>query len=100
MVTLSPATGRVLATLFRVPGALCVPVTASVEPQCSYPFSDLVSGDPSGRDVLVAGVIPVRGHTPTPSGMAVLYRWSVGDRTPVKLTPQVLRATWGPASSR
>jgi hypothetical protein len=98
VVTLSPATGRVIATLFGVPGALCVPVTSSVEPQCAYPFSDPVSGDPSGRDVLVAGVVPVRGATPTPSGMAALYRWSVGDRTPVKLTPQVLRATWGPAS--
>ena len=100
VVTINPATGGVITTLFRVPGALCVPVTASVEPQCAYPFSDPVSGDPSGRDVLVAGVIPVHDATPTTSGMAALYRWSVGDRTPVKLTPQVLRATWGPASSR
>jgi len=100
VVTISAATGRVLTTLFRVPGALCVPLSSSIAPSCSYPFSNPVGGDASGNNVVVAGVIPRRGATPTPSGMAALYRWSVGDRTPVRLTPQVLRATWGPASSK
>jgi len=98
VVTLSPVTGHIHTTLFTAPGSLCVPSTQSTGPQCAYPFSNPVTGDVSGSNVLVAGVIPRRDGTPMTSGSANLYRWDVGTHSPVRLTPQVIRATWGPAS--
>jgi hypothetical protein len=103
VVTLDPSTGRVLSTLFRVPGSICValsaaspPMVAPVSPRpCASSFDNSLSSDVSGSDVLVAGsthVIRSTGGQSTP----YLYRWRIGGRSLVKLLPTALLATWGP----
>ncbi len=101
VVMLNPVTGRILATLFGAPGAICVPPTASTpgSRECVADFVNPVIGDTSGRDVLLSGVIPIVDGVPTTSGAADAYRWSVGERHAVRLTPQVLQAAWGPTAS-
>jgi hypothetical protein len=98
IVTLDPATGGIVARLFRVPGVVCVALSGMGPPACSADFSNAITGDAAGENILIAGAIPLVGSTPTTSGRADLYRWSSDGRTLVRLTPQVLRATWGPAS--
>jgi hypothetical protein len=100
VVTINPSTGRVTARLFSVPAAICTTASAAGSKVCSSDFSNLVIGDNAGTSVLVAGAIPFVDGAPTTSGKTYLYRWSVGDRSPVKLTQQVLVAAWGPSASR
>jgi hypothetical protein len=97
VVTINPSTGGVTGRLFRVPAEVC---TTTVEPPggCSSDFTNSVVGDSGGDNVLVAGAIPLVEGSPTTSGRAYLYRWSVGDRAPIRVADQILVATWGPVS--
>jgi hypothetical protein len=99
LVTVNPVTGGVVRTLFGVPGAVCVPATPASSPRCADPFNDAVSSDSSGRDLLVAGVIPPKGVAATTLSSQDLYRWSAGDRAPLRLTTDVALAAWGPDSA-
>jgi hypothetical protein len=88
VVTVNPSTGRVIDRLFSLRGVI------------SSLFSSSVIGDGTGSNVLVAGVIPLVGGSPTTSGAVHLYRWRVGDGAPTKLAQQILVASWGPARHR
>jgi hypothetical protein len=96
IVTVNPSTGRVVDRLFAVPADVCTATFPSEAGGCNSDFSNQVIGDNTGSSVLVSGAIPFVDGTPTTSGKALLYRWSVGAPAPVRLTPQVLVATWGP----
>lgn len=88
IVSIDPRSGRTIHRLFRVPGAL-------------FPdFSKSVIGDSAGSNVLVAGVTPVVGGTPTTSGTTYLYRWKLGYRHPVRVADNVLVVSWAPIRSR
>jgi hypothetical protein len=96
VVTINPSTGRVVDRLFAAPADVCTATFPSEAGGCNSDFSNQVIGDSTGSSVLVSGAIPFVDGTPTTSGKALLYRWSVGAPAPVRLTPQVLVATWGP----
>jgi hypothetical protein len=98
VVTIDPSTGRVLARLFSLPGVVCVSLPQPSQSACGADFSNAIAGTGTGQSVLIAGVIPIVGGIPTTSGAAAVFRWSVGNHAPVRLTAQVLRATWGPPS--
>jgi hypothetical protein len=103
VVTVDPKSGRVISSLFSVPGRICVTRSAPVSLQaqingsspCVSNFNDAVSGDASGTDVLVAGSTHVQASTGQQS-TPYLYRWRIGGDSLVKLTPTALIATWGP----
>jgi hypothetical protein len=98
VVTIDPSTGRVLARLFSLPGVVCVSLPHPSQSACGADFSNAIAGTSTGQSVLIAGVIPIVGGIPTTSGATAVFRWSVGNHAPVRLTAQVLRATWGPPS--
>ena len=100
VVTINPSTGRVVDRLFAMPADVCTPTIPADANSCSSDFTNEVIGDSTGSSVLVSGAIPFVDGTPTTSGKAFLYRWSVGARAPVRLTAQVLVAAWGPPTSR
>jgi len=97
VVTVNPSTGRVTGRLFRVPAAVCT-AAAATPGGCFSDFANSVIGDSAGANVLVAGAIPLVEGSPTTSGTAYLYRWSVGARAPTRVADQILVASWGPAS--
>jgi hypothetical protein len=95
VVSINPATGRPVARLFAIPSDICTATVPVGFDGCTSDFSNAVIGDNSTTGILVGGAIPLVEGAPTTSGRAFLYRWSVGERTAVRLTPQVLVATWG-----
>jgi hypothetical protein len=99
VVSINPATGRVVRRLFAVPAAICTATILAGSDGCDADFSNEVIGDGAATSVLVGGAIPLVQGAPSTSGKAFLYRWSVGERAPVRLTPGVLVAAWaGPDS--
>ena len=95
VVTIDPATGRMLNRLFSTPAAICTTAPDAGNGGCSSDFSNEVIGDSAGTSVLVAGAIPLIGGSPTTSGRTFLYRWSLGDRSPTRVASQILVASWG-----
>ena len=95
VVSINPATGRPVDRLFAIPAAICTARVPADSDGCTSDFSNEVIGDGTATSVLVGGAIPLVQGAPSTSGKAFLYRWSVGERAPVRLTPQVLVATWG-----
>jgi hypothetical protein len=100
VVALDPWTGRVLARLFSVPGQVCVDHTSSTPPACVADFSNALTGDSPGANVLIAGVMRLSQGVPSASGLPRLYRWQLGDHAPIRLASQVERATWVPSMNR
>ena len=99
VVSINPVTGRPIDRLFAVPADVCTATVPAGSDGCTSDFSNEVIGDTAGTSVLIGGAIPFVQGAPTTSGYAFLYRWSVGERAPVRLTPQVLVATWGGLNS-
>jgi hypothetical protein len=95
VVSINPATGRPVTRLFAIPADICTAMVSAGSDGCTSDFSNAVIGDSSATSILVGGAIPLVEGAPTTSGKAFLYRWSVGERVAVRLTPQVLVATWG-----
>lgn len=95
VVSINPATGRPVDRLFAIPADICTATAPADSDGCSSDFSNAVIGDRAATSILVGGAIPLVEGAPTTSGKAFLYRWSVGERFAVRLTPQVLVATWG-----
>jgi hypothetical protein len=95
VVSINPATGRPIDRLFAVPADVCTATVPAGSDGCTSDFSNEVIGDPAGNSILVGGAVPFVQGRPTTSGHAFLYRWTVGERSPVLLTPQVRVATWG-----
>jgi hypothetical protein len=95
VVTVDPATGRVVNRLFSIPAAICTAPPNAGSLECSSDFSNEVIGDSAGTSVLVAGATPLIDGSPTTSGQTFLYRWSVGDRSPRRVASQILVASWG-----
>jgi hypothetical protein len=104
VVTINPATGKRGTTLFKVPGGVCVALSPSSPPisdaalhsPCSYDFDNAIISDPGASDVLIGGATHVIASTGGQSA-PYLYRWRLATRVPVRLTPNVLLATWGPS---
>jgi hypothetical protein len=103
VVLLDPRTGRQLSTLFSVPGEVCValsptspPMTAPRPSPCSYGFDNTVISDTGGGDVLLGGATSLNAGGGAGSAPS-LYRWRMGTRRVIRLTPGALLATWGPA---
>jgi hypothetical protein len=101
VVTIDPSTGGVVHRLFSVSGAVC---TASAPPSvpsdCDADYSNALSVDGAGTSVLVGGAIPLSYGQVSTSGLTYLYRWSVGSTQAVRLTRDVLVASWGPPPAR
>jgi hypothetical protein len=95
VVTIDPATGRIVSRLFGIPAAICTARPEAANAGCSSDFSNEVIGDSAGTSVLVAGAIPLVDDSPTASGQTFLYRWSVGDRSATRVAKQILVASWG-----
>ena len=100
IVSIDPATGSVVRTLFALPAAVC---TAAQPPQapadCNADFSNTLDVDHAGSSVLVSGAIPLTTGTVSTSGLTYLYRWTQGSTKPVRLSQGVLVATWGPGGA-
>jgi hypothetical protein len=100
VVTINPATGLQVSTLFTVPGDVCVALSMSAPPLegpgqvCSYQFNETVVGDTSGADVLIAGTTKFSPATGAKSAPA-LYRWNSRNGSIVRLQSGVDLATWG-----
>jgi hypothetical protein len=93
IVTIDPFTGKALRHLFAIKGtAVC---TSSVPANCFADFVNPLSVDVAGTSVLIGGAIPLSYGSVSTSGASYLYRWSVGDPRPMRLTASVLVATWG-----
>jgi hypothetical protein len=96
VVSIDPTTGRPVNRLFAIPAAdICTAMVPTGSDGCTSDFSNEVIGDSAATSVLVGGAIPLVEGAPTTSGTAFLYRWSAGEPVAVRLTPQVLVATWG-----
>jgi outer membrane protein assembly factor BamB len=95
VVSINPATGRPVDRLFAIPADICTATVPADPDGCTSDFSNAVIGDGTATSILVGGAIPLVEGAPTTSGKAFLYRWSVGERVAVRLTPQVLVAAWG-----
>jgi hypothetical protein len=93
IVAIDPSTGHPVRRLFEVPAAVC---SNSVPSDCTADFVSPLSVDAVGTGVLVAGVIPLFTGVVRTSGTTYLYRWNAGESKPVRLTRNVLVATWGP----
>lgn len=95
VVTIDPATGRIVNRLFSIPAAICTTAPDAGSVGCSSDFSNKVIGDSAGTSVLVAGATPLVDGSPATSGGTFLYRWSLGDRSPTRVTNRILVASWG-----
>jgi hypothetical protein len=95
IVTIDPETGRVMNRLFSITAAICTAAPNARNAGCSSDFSNEVIGDAAGTSVLVAGATPLIDGSPTTSGRTFLYRWSMGDHAPARVTSQILVASWG-----
>ena len=95
IVTIDLSTGKAIERLFRINGAAVC--TTSVPSDCQADFVNPLTVDGVGTSVLVGGAIPLAYGSVSTSGKSYLYRWSTGDSQPVRLTPGVLVATWGPS---
>jgi hypothetical protein len=100
VVVIDPQSGRQLSTLFSLRGAVCVALSPASPPAptpspCTYGFDNTVISDTSGGDVLLAGATQVSATTGART-TPYLYRWRIGDRRLIRLTPGALRATWAP----
>ncbi len=98
VVTIDPTTGRIVRRLFTLPAAVCTAFSQpNVPSDCGADFTDALRVDGAGTSVLVGGAIPFFYGQVSTSGVAYLYRWSVGSAHAVRLTRGVLVACWGPA---
>jgi hypothetical protein len=102
VVTIDPTTGAQEATLFKVPGGVCVALSAfagtSPSP-CDYQFDETIISDPGGAYVLVAGA----SHTSMTTGNqlpSTLYYWSAATGQLTRLTKNIDLAVWGPSQSK
>jgi hypothetical protein len=95
VVTIDPATGRVVRRLFKIPAEIICTSAPNTGSGCTSDFSNEVIGDAAGTSVLVAGATPLVGGSPTTSGQTYLYRWNIGNDAPTRIASQIDVASWG-----